>query len=360
MVVARPWSPLLATMNKPQREGAALPKRTSEDLVLHSGWAWCWKWAWRRTSCSCVWVFLLWLVMNLLSACCTGLSRHHVPLGSLALGTKLFGVLVPSLFAVLVIYVFPLLHEVAWGSAKVPGTVSHKFILQLPVLNEEEWWRAGRQRPVLPVPVPQSTQQACFRGTGLLHPTASGGAGPGWKKERCLERWNILGVSPLSSCSAEVGTATLAGGHGLGLKDSPETFLFLPVTPSVCPLLMEPLQMKATAQRSLAELPVAVMDMFNNTLDKEAGRRQRINCKGCQEGRNNMFKHMGWDSSHLTNHVKIKCMFILFLPEVWAKASFQKVICPVPKEYPSWTGSEVLWSLFHPVDNKKEYRQLLD
>lgn len=93
---------------------------------------------------------------------------------------------------------------------------------------------------------------------------------------------------------------------------------------------------------------------------KKLGGGTTNNCEGCQEGRTNVFKHMGWDSSHLTNHVKIRCMLILALSVVHAEASFfQKVICPIPKGWPWRMGSVVLLRFYRPVDNR-EYRQILD
>ncbi|XP_064930321.1 uncharacterized protein LOC135580261 [Columba livia] len=46
------------------------------------------------------------------------------------------------------------------------------------------------------------------------------------------------------------------------------------------------------------------MDTFNNALGTERGTTN--NHKGCQEGRTDVFKHMGRDSSHLTNHIKMR------------------------------------------------------
>lgn len=60
-----------------------------------------------------------------------------------------------------------------------------------------------------------------------------------------------------------------------------------------------------------AELPIAAMDTFNNALGTERGTTN--NHKGCQEGRTDVFKHMGRDSSHLTNHIKMRCVLILAL-----------------------------------------------
>lgn len=45
-----------------------------------------------------------------------------------------------------------------------------------------------------------------------------------------------------------------------------------------------------------------------------------------------MFKHMGWDSSHLTNHRQTRCMLSFYLSLIHAEAgSFQKATFPVPK-----------------------------
>lgn len=82
-----------------------------------------------------------------------------------------------------------------------------------------------------------------------------------------------------------------------------------------------------------AELPIAVMDTFNNALGTEGGATN--NHKGGQEGRTDAFKHTGRDSSHLTNHVKMRCVLILALSVAHAgTGSFQKTICAIPKGYP--------------------------
>lgn len=74
------------------------------------------------------------------------------------------------------------------------------------------------------------------------------------------------------------------------------------------------------------------MDTFSNVLQKGAGMRPCSGWEGCQEGRTDVFKHTGWDSSHVTNHSKTRHALSLTLSVVHAEAgSFQKAICPVPK-----------------------------